>query len=68
MKGRVKKELEQLKPLTLKIQEVILKNVAVTKNEWMNEWINEWMNEWMNESIFNNSKLLNQLLKVSVNI
>ena len=33
MKGRVKKELEQLKPLTLKIQEVTLKNVAVTKNE-----------------------------------
>ena len=26
----------------------------------------EWMNEWMNESSFHNSKLQNQLLKVSV--
>ena len=28
--------------------------------------MDEWMNEWMNESIFQNSKLQNQLLKVSV--
>ena len=32
----------------------------------VNEWMNEWMNEWVNESIFHNSKLQKQLLKVSV--
>ena len=43
MKARGKKELEQLKPLTLKIQEVTFKNVAVTKNKWMNEWMRVYL-------------------------
>ena len=40
--------------------------IRSNSNTYAINYPEEWMNGWMNESIFHNSKLQNQLLKVSV--